>query len=231
MQFSTDFDGQVVTYQVVKRDVLSRAHGDTVAHGPIPVLSCPLVIGDVPYGHQKQGAEEIDDRWGGGDFEALFLNVNQANTRDVFVILLFLDEGQIHEAVVAFDKVWDGKDGGNAGHETMVWIKEGVKNAGGPRLNQTFEFMKVFYVNRKRNGRMMEHYHMGPHDNRDKHVVFDRVTKFFLNPSTGKTLNPYQKPVTLMVHLIKSFSSPKSLVLDVCAGSGTCVFLILHHFK
>jgi hypothetical protein len=220
LQFTKEFSGKCVTYRVEMRDVLSRAHGDDSAGGPIPGGAYPLVVGDVPY-----GAEDMDVRWGGADFEALFRNINQANTRDVFVILLFLDEGQIHEATVAFNTVWDGKDGGNAGHETIGWVQEGVKNSGGVRLNQTFEFIKMFYVNRERNGRLKEHYH-GPDDNRDKHVVFDNVTKFFLSPITGQALNLHQKPVSLMVHLIKLFSPLECKVLDVCAGSGTYLFLI-----
>ena len=126
----------------------------------------------------------------------------------------------------------------NVGVHRCVWVKEGsMKNAGGLRLEQTIEFVNLFFFSKsgkvKPSHFSFERYFcfivcrfyswllclLDRNEARPKHFMCHRVYSKALDENRKK-ISPYQKPAKLFAYLLNHHSRKSEWVLDATGGSG-----------
>ena len=189
---------------------------------PFPRKHVQLVIGDVNYGCNKSGARD-DIPWDAEHFRNCFLNIIEVNKCLTYTVIFFVIDAQIETCRNAWREVaGTGPEGKWAGDDVCVWIKDNVKDTGGPWLTQTIEHYVVMYYDVEKK-RKFDHYNFQSTELRPKHIIHPRVIKKFRSPDDQEFLSPYQKPVNLFAYFINHFTRPGAWVWDVTGGSGICI--------
>lgn len=86
---------------------------------------------------------------------------------------------------------------------------------------------KVSTAEHKKNSKMTLNYRDYNYTSYDSTERFPKSVIIFPTDKQKEALHPTQKPINLIKWLVRSYSSPNSVILDNCSGSGTTALAVL----
>jgi len=147
---------------------------------------------------------------------SVFNQVMLINELDEWVGIIFTDPWRVAELRASLTLIFQS-------FELFYWVKEGTfTQKPGSHLAGVVEMAVICYRHPNR-GRPKSLYNYGADEGRPNCFISGRY-KLFRHPGGKGSINPAQKSLELMTHLVTHFSQAGDWVLDLCSGSGEFFF-------
>jgi len=192
-----------------------------------------LVVLDPPFGWNLGGAEwdknvsfllvvlcpfcvTFSQAWSTEMYLSVFNQIKLINELDEWVGIVFADPWRVGELRATLSMIFNS-------FELFFWVKDGsFTQKPGSHLTGVVEAAILCYHHPQR-GRPKSLYNYAADEGRPNNFTTSRYKLFKRSGGKGN-VNPAQKSLELMTHLVTHFSRPGEWVLDLCSGTGDASF-------